>query len=202
MKTILIPLFILFAFLAPKTQSYVHKEDIKTINIIPLGNVNSLSIKITKNALEEFYGYKCVVHNSEKLSNDLLSKSGRRYDARKILKKYNSDKNILIITEKDIITKLRGIEEWGILGLGIRPGKVCVVSTYRMNKGNNNKFHDRLTKVSIHEVGHNLGLDHCKNHSKCLMNDANGTVSKIDSEKIWMCEKCSRQIGRKFKHQT
>ena len=198
MKTILIPLFIILMFSNLKTQSYVQNLDKPTIYIIPLGHVNPKSVAIAKKSLEEFYHYECKVLKENKLSKDLLSKSGARYDARKILKKYSSTKNILILTEKDIITKHRGVDEWGVLGLGLRPGKVCVVSTFRMKKnGNQNKFEHRLTKVSIHEVGHNLGLSHCKNHSKCLMNDANGTVKKIDSEKVWMCNKCSKQIGLK-----
>ena len=54
---------------------------------------------------------------------------------------------------------------------------------------------DRLSKVTIHEVGHTLGLSHCDLDPKCLMNDAKGKASKVDSEDKVMCEQCRLKIG-------
>ncbi len=59
----------------------------------------------------------------------------------------------------------------------------------------NQKMIDRLRKVSIHEIGHNFGLDHCSNNKKCVMNDAKGKISTIDNEEIWLCEKCRSLIN-------
>ena len=91
----------------------------------------------------------------------------------------------------------KNIKEYGIIGLGFRPGTTCVVSSFRIKKGvSEAKMLDRLKKVAIHEIGHNLGLDHCTNNKKCLMNDKKGKISQIDFEDVWLCDKCSRQIGR------
>jgi archaemetzincin len=194
MKKILIPLFIFIA-------GFLYSQTIdNTVYIQPLGEVSDISLTIVKNSIEKFYGYKCVVRPKISFSDDLLAKSKTRYNASKILKKFDSNKNLLIITEADIAKKHRGFDEYGILGLGYRPGKTCVVSTFRMKrKVSKEKFQDRLTKVSIHEVGHNLGLDHCEYDRKCLMNDARGTIKQIDIEKIWLCKKCTKQIGMKYK---
>jgi archaemetzincin len=190
MKLIFIPLFFTFVFLFPKKES-------KVIHIIPEGNVDKETLVLIKNKIETFYGFKCSFEPKIYFTKDLLSKSKKRYDALKILKNFKSPKNILIITEKDIVHKNeeRNIDEWGIIGLGFRPGTVCVVSTYRIkNNVTKNKFNDRLLKVSLHEIGHNLGIDHCNNDSKCLMSAANGKVSRIDSEKFYICDKCRKQI--------
>lgn len=187
MKKILIPLFILIV-------GYLFAQTIdKTVYIQPLGNVNNESLIMVKTSIEKFYGYKCVIEPRVLLTDDILAKSKTRYEASKILKKFDSHKNLLIITEVDIATKHRGSNEYGIMGLGYRPGKTCVVSTFRMKKNvSKEKVLERLSKVSIHEVGHNLGLDHCNYDRTCIMNDARGTVKQIDMEKIQFCYRCNK----------
>ncbi|MFC0771939.1 hypothetical protein [Terrimonas alba] len=62
------------------------------------------------------------------------------------------------LTNKDISTTDGKIKDWGIMGLGFRPGNSCVVSSFRLNKG---KVSSQFYKVCIHELGHTSGLDHC-----------------------------------------
>jgi archaemetzincin len=168
----------------------------KTIYIQPLGNVNQEYINYIKKSVENFYGYNCVVKPKLNLTSDILAGSKTRYEAGKILKKYNSKDNILLITEKDIAhKKSNDFPEWGIFGLGYRPGSTCVISTFRLkNNVTKAKFLERLKKVGLHEIGHNLGLEHCTNNKECLMNDAGGTVKQVDREKIWFCSKCWKLI--------
>jgi len=167
----------------------------KIVMILPLGDVKPEYLKLVKNSVESFYGFECVIKPKVNLTNDLLSKSKTRYNADKILQKFNSNDNLLIITEKDIATKKGNYEEWGILGLGQRPGNTCVISTFRMKKNVSVEvLYDRLEKVSLHEIGHNLGLDHCDYHIECLMNDARGTIRQVDREKKWLCQKCHNLI--------
>lgn len=172
------------------------RESPKIVYIQPLGSVKDEHLKVVKKSVESFYGYTCIIKSKKDLTDDLLTKSKSRYSANKILKKFNSNENLLIVTEKDIATPLRGFPEWGVLGLGYRPGKTCVVSTFRMKRNvSENVIIDRIKKVSLHEVGHNLGLDHCTYHPECMMNDAKGTIKQVDREKIWLCNKCKNQIG-------
>ena len=88
-----------------------------------------------KKSIKEFYGYDCVIKTKISFTNDILASSRTRYEASKILNKYNSNQNVLIITEKDIAyRKSSQFPEWGIFGLGLRPGKTCVISTFRLKK--------------------------------------------------------------------
>jgi archaemetzincin len=181
------------------TPYNVVKKEQFVIRVTPLGDVNNKHLELVKTCIEKFYGFKCILDNKEPLTKDLLAKSKTRYEANKIIAKYKSNKNILLVTNVDIahFNRVKKIKEYGIIGLGYRPGTTCVVSTFRIKNTTKEKFTDRLIKVTLHEVGHNLGIPHCTFDKKCLMNDANGTVKQIDQEKIWLCDNCKKIIGKR-----
>jgi len=180
-----------------KTQIKKNKKINTVVFIQPLGDVNQDYLKLVKESVEFFYHFDCVIKETKPLTNDLLTVSGARYSADKILEKFDTKQNYLILTEKDIATPKNQYPEWGILGLGYRPGTTCVVSTFRMKRNvNENVVKDRLKKVALHEIGHNLGLSHCDNNPHCMMNDAKGTIKQVDLEKIWLCEKCNYVIKK------
>jgi archaemetzincin len=189
MKKILTPLFILLSF-SLNAQ--------KVINIQPLGDVNPDVINVIKLSIQKFYGYKCVVNPKVGFTKDILADSKTRYEASRILTKFNSKQNLLIITEKDIACKKGNSNEWGIFGLGYRPGVTCIISTFRIKRNvSKDIFNDRLIKISLHEIGHNLGLNHCKSGDyRCMMNDANGTIKAVDAEQIFFCKNCWRLLGK------
>ena len=169
-----------------------------TIHIIPLGYVPPIYIEKVKYSIHTFYGFDCVIDEQTNPTDDILAASETRYEALKILRKYRSKNHNLILTEFDIACWTEKSPEWGIFGLGYMPGSVCVVSTYRLKKGvSREKLIERLCKVSLHELGHNLGLNHCDNNQHCLMNDARGTIKTVDNEKMWLCDGCQEQIQNK-----
>ena len=83
-----------------------------------------------------------------------------------------------------------------MIGLAWLGGSCGVVSTFRLNRNHPSpaKFRERLAKVSLHEVGHTLGLAYCTSSSLCLMQDANGSIRTIDQEKKELCEQCRQKI--------
>jgi archaemetzincin len=176
--------------------SSFYNQKTKIVYIQPLGDVNKEYMDYLKTSVKDFYGYECVIKPRVALTSDILAGSKTRYEASKILNKFNSNQNTLIITEKDIAyRKSKEFPEWGIFGLGLRPGKTCVISTFRLKKNvSNQKMLERLKKVALHEIGHNLGLKHCTNNKVCMMNDACGTIKQVDREKIWFCNKCWKLI--------
>jgi archaemetzincin len=97
------------------------------------------------------------------------------------------------LTDNDISTQKNGGANWGVMGLGYKPGNACVASTYRLKKGNKN-LKQRFYKVIIHELGHNYGLPHCANKG-CYMMDAEGKM-KMDEEHFF-CQKCHSFLALK-----
>lgn len=84
-----------------------------------------------------------------------------------------------------------GVADWGVMGLGYRPGRACVISTYRL-KNKNKK--EQLLKVTMHEIGHTFNLPHCNNKT-CLMRDAEGG-NPLDEEKDF-CNHCKLMLQKK-----
>ena len=178
--------------------SFYFLKPVTKINIQPLGNVSPEYINFVKKSVKSFYGYDCMVLPKKEITKDMLSPIKKRIDANKALRNNLSFDNLLLITEKDICHYENATtSEWGIFGLGLRPGKICIISTFRLNKNvSKHKTLERLEKVALHEIGHNLGLNHCTNNKECMMNDACGTIKQVDNEKVWFCEKCMKQIKK------
>ncbi len=95
------------------------------------------------------------------------------------------------LTHKDISTTKNGSNDWGILGLGYRPGNACVASTYRLSKKNRKA---QFFKVVVHELGHTEGLPHCPEKS-CFMRDAKGGNPLNAEEKF--CFSCKQVLLKK-----
>jgi archaemetzincin len=100
--------------------------------------------------------------------------------------------NVIIgMTSKDVSTTKGEHKDWGVMGLGFRPGNACVVSTYRLSKKN---LTSQLFKVSIHELGHTEGLPHCKD-PHCYMRNAQG--GNHLEEETDFCRSCKSYLRKK-----
>ena len=98
---------------------------------------------------------------------------------------------IIGLTNKDISTTNKGVVDWGVMGLGLCPGKACVASTFRVSKKETNR---QLFKVAIHKLGHTFGLPHCP-VKYCFMRDAEG--GNPTNEEKEFCTKCKSFLTSK-----
>lgn len=112
---------------------------------------------------------------------------------------YNGYDKIIGITGKDISTTSNGVYDWGIMGLAFRPGKACVISTFRIKTANKILFNDRFIKVALHELGHTMGLPHCTFSNTCFMEAAEGTIKSVDRETRYLCSNCKKLINQYIK---
>lgn len=122
------------------------------------------------------------------LDPTLMNDEKTRYRADKLIRYVQKDKDnrriIIGLTHKDISVPLRGKKDWGVMGLSLRPGTACVVSTYRV------KDRAQFWKVAIHEFCHTYyNMPHCPNiDPTCLMKDAKGHNDL--RKKTRLCKDC------------
>lgn len=117
------------------------------------------------------------------------------------LKRFKPDSldYVLGLTHFDISTTKYGgkdpkYKDWGVFGLGYQPGPSCIVSTFRLKNRSKSLFEERLKKICVHELGHNMGLSHCKSVG-CIMQDAAETIKKIDQSDGELCAKCKSKLN-------
>lgn len=161
-----------------------------------------------KKAIHEVYGLTPSVLPAIEIPKEtFVNIKSPRYRADKLIKLLKANKpdsidHILGLISKDISTTKKGkngqikkpessYRDWGIFGLGYRPGASCIVSTYRLKKKiSPDLFISRLKKVCLHELGHNFRLKHCTSGNPCLMQDAVESIKTIDKEPLSLCKNC------------
>lgn len=174
---------------------------------------NSFNPQLTDTLLgtiKKVYGFRVSKLSSIEIPpSSFTNQKYPRYRADKLIKILKDNKPdsldfIMGLIGKDISTTKKDkngetkkpvskYQDWGIFGLGYRPGTSSIVSTHRFQYSEPEKIIDRLTKICTHELGHNLGLKHCPNKN-CVMTDAAESIKTIDKVKLELCEKCSRKL--------
>jgi len=179
------------------------------VGIQPFGTFDLNLVDTVCQSLKKSYDFNFVILKSKPLPvNAFVNIKSPRYRADSLLiylKENMADSLSYIIglTSKDISTTKTDnngtIKEprskyldWGVCGLGYRPGPSCIVSTYRL-KSNSELFLSRLKKVCTHEIGHNLDLRHCPT-IRCVMADAAESVTTIDRIDNKLCDQCQREL--------
>ncbi len=191
----------LFSFVLLWTSCNSKKVDKDTlVEIQPFKKFPIYLADTVATAITKVYGIKTTIASEVEIpKNAFVHIKSPRYRADTLIRflrdkknKQNINYTLGLINEdisttkySDFVTKTikkpeQKYKDWGIFGLGFRPGKSCIVSIYRLNKKvSEQKFISRLKKISCHEIGHNFGLPHCPN-TDCIMQDAAETIKTID----------------------
>jgi len=174
------------------------KDDELKLTIVNFENVEEKYVQFVSSEIQNYFKTDSIQVLKDALPNSAFYEPRQRYRADKLiqyLKENHDAEKIIGLTNKDISTTSGKYEDWGIMGLAYRPGKSCIVSTFRTFSNAKSEEHkkQRIKKVVFHEFGHTLGLPHCENSKNCLMRDAEGKVSTVD-EATGFCSKCKSKI--------
>lgn len=197
MIRLFIILFVSLLFVSCKektTAESVFATGNKTILIQPFRDISAKEVKTVAEGIKKIYPYVKILDPADFPDNSFYAPR-QRYRADSIIKslqaKTTASEVIIGLTTKDISVTKGKNPDFGVMGLGYRPGRACVASTFRLNTKNRS---EQFYKVAIHELGHTQGLHHCPVKT-CFMRDAEG--GNPTDELTDFCEKCKKFLQTK-----
>jgi archaemetzincin len=182
---------------APPTQ---------TACLLPLGAPDQRLLAPIAHAIEHSFGFRVRQLDTQALPKSAWYAPRSRYRADRLLDFLQAQRAprgcdfLLGFTQADVSTTKGEVADWGVLGLSYLQQRVSVVSTFRMRRNASpDLIMRRAVKVSLHELGHAIGLPHRNDGPECLMNDAGGAVASIDRANGLLCDS-ERRIAEAYLH--
>ena len=180
-------LFLLIFSCEKSKENVIKNQEIVTILIQPFEDIKPQQLSEISENIKKIYPNVKVLEPI-KFPKSSYYKPRSRYRADSIIKflKLRTPENSVTIglTNKDISATKGKIADFGIMGLGYRPGSACVASSFRLNSRNRN---EQFYKIAIHELGHTQGLKHCPEKT-CFMRDSEG--ENHTDEETDFCKNC------------
>lgn len=194
-KNIFFIIFISLIFSCEKSKDNAVKngEEI-TILIQPFEDIKPKQLSEISENIRKIYP-KIKILEPIDFPKNAFYQPRNRYRADSIIKylrtKTPNNCVTLALTNKDISVTKGKVADFGVMGLGYRPGNACVASGFRLNTKNKN---EQFYKIAIHELGHTQGLKHCPDKT-CFMRDAEGK-NPTNEEKDF-CQNCKKVLRSK-----
>ncbi|MFH8080317.1 MAG: archaemetzincin family Zn-dependent metalloprotease [Candidatus Aenigmatarchaeota archaeon] len=162
------------------------------LTICYFGKVEPNILDFVKKNLRAKFKIPVLLGSEIKVPEDSFNRFRQQYEASIILNhlENNFDDKVIAITDKDIYSS--GLNY--LFGLAKIKGKAAIVSTFRLSSPDKQLFKERLLKECIHEFGHVLGLQHCKEKG-CVMNSSNN-IRDIDNKSSDFCHMCQIALSR------
>ena len=89
-----------------------------------------------------------------------------------------------------------------VFGEAYPRAKTAIVYTKRLyppfygQKTDYNLYVERIAKEIVHEIGHLLGLRHCRNY-RCVMSFSN-SITDVDRKTRYYCRECKNALNKKL----
>lgn len=172
--------------------------EIPHLEIIPMGRVDAMAASVVAANLQAILGLNTRIREVRpEPVYAFLSRRGQ-YEAGKILHQlsFASDGGLLTLgmVNVDIYTPILTF----VYGESQMGGKAALISTFRLQSKDTRMTYERAAKISVHEVGHLLGIVHCR-APDCLMGFSN-SLTKLDSLPLTFCQACEYEVHRSLRH--
>lgn len=165
--------------------------------LVPLGPVEDLYTEVVAANLQALMGLPTDILPHRTLFAEAFVEARRQYDAVRLVRRLDERLEgaapCLGLTASDIGTPILTY----VFGESQLGGRVALVSTYRLTGLGPGTTLERLVKVSLHEMGHVLGLGHCF-EPVCLMRSPRN-IEQIDEAPSMFCETCRYEIARRVR---
>jgi archaemetzincin len=176
------------------------------IAILRIGTVDRDVIDEIKSGLcKIFPKTDCVIlKNVMPVSQDTYNAKRRQDHSSNVLAKMHNYversevDHVLGVTERDLYVPSLNF----VFGEAQCPGTMAIISLCRLKPefygqpADRKLFVKRSMKEAVHEIGHTLGLGHCRNPA-CIMFFSNN-IQMTDTKKLKFCEKCWPKMLRKI----
>lgn len=166
------------------------------IGLIQVGNEPVAEMDALCTYLQKEFGAEVVEMRPMALPGKGLKKHG--HNAREILQ-------ILELVKPRHLTHIIGFTttqlyqngqdprvKLGVHGLGQKPGSAVIVTNYHIHRTEElpNERINRMYKTVVHELGHNLGLNHCDSSPICIMRNDMASESRFYKDELHLCDQC------------
>jgi len=174
----------------------------RRIRVVSLGPApDEEAVEAIETALRDVLGLPCVRDGPADLPPWAYLPRRHQYNSTDLLRflaKYaHEGEGVLGVTDTDLCIHIFTF----VFGEAQLPGTTAVVSTHRMHQryyglpDDPVLLRERASKEAVHEVGHTLGLVHCRNAS-CVMFPSD-TVEDTDVKGVGLCPPCREAWGRR-----
>lgn len=174
--------------------------NLQTITFVSFGLFDKELLDKVANAVSQEFHCNVAIRDGHIDLGIYYDGSRRQYDGNALIKLVqslsfpDSDKKLAFFNVDLFVPILTFIFGQAFLG-----GAAAIVSVYRLNNErygmppDNEILLERLIKEAIHELGHTLGLIHCK-EPLCVMRSST-YVEDIDQKSRHLCLKCRSELN-------
>ena len=173
------------------------------IALQPLENFDESMVYDLSFAIRHFYNKQTIILDPIQIPSHFLDTNIKQYSADSLILLLSGLRNDTIVevvglTHGPIFTMKKSKDlvpyyDGDLFGFSYQPGNACVVSDSKFRSDYRTLHLSRLSKVIVHEIGHNMGLSHCLN-DKCLMSEKNGNTIILDNSGYHYCPKCKNKL--------
>ncbi len=164
------------------------------LDLIPFGELDEVALAVVAANIQAVAGLPTRIQPARVRPDYAFIATRRQYDAVSILAALSGESNGAFfkmgILQQDlcipILTYVYGESQLG--------GQAAVVSLHRIYHIDRQVTYERGAKIAVHEAGHLLGLEHCREPG-CLMRFSK-QIEQLDRLPMHFCSACEYEIAR------